>query len=224
MPVYARQKVWIKEKLLFIDLNAEFDAVLAAVNNIDGSQIQAGALDSVLLFGPGVIGTTQLQTDAVDTAVIADGAVTGAKLTDLSVTAQKLASRAATNISSSSNQSLDLELATADTYVEVGTITLTLDTTSPGQVKIEGAIGLSGGPNQSSQFEIRRDTTPLFNWVHELKVFDSQAGRSIIPIHYVDTSPGTGSVTYRLFARKLLAAEGTIQVDSLTLSGVEYRR
>ena len=72
MSNYVRAKTWIAEKLFAADLNAEFDAVLAAVNNIDTQQIvdRAVTQTKIALLG---VGTPEIKDDAITTQKILAG-------------------------------------------------------------------------------------------------------------------------------------------------------
>lgn len=76
MANYTRVKTWIAEKLFAADLNAEFNAVQAAVNGIDAEQINANAVTTAKILDANVT-TPKLLDAGVTQAKILNGAATG---------------------------------------------------------------------------------------------------------------------------------------------------
>lgn len=93
MGFYNRLKTWTKEKLLAADLNAEFDAVQSAVNEIETAQIANGAITGPKL-ADAAITFPKIADSQVTGSKIADEAISTAKIQDGAVTSEKLSSEA----------------------------------------------------------------------------------------------------------------------------------
>ena len=133
MGVYTRQRIWSKETLYSQDLNAEFDAVLASVNNVNAAQLSTGAVT-----------TQKIATGAVESRHIGTG----------EVTTEKIAANAAT-ASASDGEIIDIEKATdAITLAAVsGTQEIVITSIaipySGAPVLLIGHVVLQGNPDPS---------------------------------------------------------------------------
>lgn len=196
-----------------------------AASAIQTDKIAANAITGGLLATSGVITTAAQINDAVITnAKIQNGAITTAKIGDAEITTAKIADAQVDTLKIAGNAITVPVIATLDAQMFIPQITWTnvLSVTAAfGSIIPQGAlisaqtvIYIPTGGNNIWNFQIRRGGTVLRTYTYNV-------GNNITPvtiaIQAIDTSPGSGNVTYYFDAYHDTNASGGVESSSIVV-------